>query len=181
MLGGREFLASGGSWEEGARLVDTLARALSTALRASVFAGISSDFQAASQLGHQAMREGHPWRHALPMPPASPSFTPGLGADPREPSPLEARTHFPGPLAAILSHPPVTLLRVPSLPQEGAVEAFLRGQQNLPAIQWLPPGLPPQGPFLPERPWAASSAFPPLLDVTQALPQSLFGDWEPHA
>ncbi|MBP1627239.1 MAG: hypothetical protein H6Q00_1714, partial [Holophagaceae bacterium] len=24
-------------------------------------------------------------------------------------------------------------------------------------------------------------AFTPILDVTQALPQSLFGEWDPHA
>ncbi|WP_005037878.1 hypothetical protein [Holophaga foetida] len=181
VLGGREFLASGGNWEEGAHQVESLASALASALRAPVVAGVSSDFLAANSLGHQAMREGHPWRYALPMPPASPSFTPGLGADPRDPSPLEARTQFPPAMASVLSHPPIILLRVPSLPQEGAVEAFLRGQQCLPAIQWIPPGEPPQGPFLPERPWAPSSAFTPILDVTQALPQSLFGDWDPDA
>jgi len=181
VTGGREFLASGGNWEEGAHHLEALTTALSTAMRTPVVSGVSSDFRVASALGHQAMREGHPWRYALAMPPASPSFTPGLGADPRDPSPLEARTQFPSAMASILAHPPVAMLRVPSLPQEAAVGAFLRGQQCLPAIQWIPPGEAPPGPFLPDHPWAPSSAFTPILDVTQALPQSLFGEWDPHA
>nr|WP_320133347.1 hypothetical protein [uncultured Holophaga sp.] len=179
VTGGREYLASGGSWEEAARRLSSLARDLAEGLRTPVLPGVCSDPFPSSILGHQSMREGHPWRSALPLPPSSPAFTPGLGADPREPSPLEARTLFPPALAGTLVHPPSVLLRVPSLPQEAAVETFLRGQQYLPAIHWLPPGAPPPGPFLADHPWTPCSAFTPLLDVTQALPQSLFEDWDP--
>jgi hypothetical protein len=120
------------------------------------------------------MREGHPWRYSLPIPPASPTFTPGLGADPRETAPLEFRAAYPNALVPLLTHPPVALLRVPSIPQESAVMAFLQGLDPVPAIRWIPPEVPPPGPFSQERPWSPSSAFVPLPDVTQALQPSLF-------
>ena len=54
------------------------------------------------------------------------------------------------------------------------MEVFLRGLEPVPAIRWIPPEVPPPGPFSQERPWAAASAFVPLADVTQALQPRLF-------
>jgi hypothetical protein len=176
LLGGREFELSGGSWERAAALAAELARHLGTALRCPIHLAASGDPAAASALGQQAMWEGLPWRNALPLPPALPSFTPGLGADPREPSPLESRAGFPGPMAQVLRELPAVLLRVPGVPMEGAVAAFLSGLGHRPAIQWLPPDLPPPGPFLPGRPWAQARAYPRLADGAQMLQPSLFDD-----
>ena len=176
-LGGREFQLSGGSWERAAAQAGDLAHHLETALRCPIHLAASDDLAAATSLGQQAMWEGLPWRNALPLPPASPCFTPGLGADPREPSPLEARCAFPGSMAQVLGEPPAALLRVPGVPMEGAVAAFLAGLEHVPAIRWLPPDLPPPGPFLPGRPWAQAKAYPPLADLSQVLQPSLFEDF----
>jgi len=121
------------------------------------------------------MNEGLPWRSALPMPPAPPSFTPGLGADPRDPVPLEARCAFPRPLAEILG-PPSVRLRVPAVPLEGAVAAFLSGIQPPPGVRWFPPDVELPGPFMAERPWAPCAAYPAPADTTQALQPRLFDD-----
>lgn len=174
LLGGREFQLSGGTWEEASERIAAFREALEGALRAPVQVGLCEDAGMGLLLGRQAMREGLPWRGCLPLPPAAPAFTPGAAADPREPGPLEARAAFPLPLAACLDHPPVAWLRVPTVPGEAAVAAFLRGHARIPAMRWLPPELPPPGPFLPEKPWAAASAFVPLADVTQALQPGLF-------
>jgi len=176
-LGGREFQLSGGSWERAADLAGDLARHLETALRCPIHLAASADLTAASSLGQQAMWEGLPWRNALPLPPALPCFTPGLGADPREASPLEARCGFPGPMAPVLNELPAALLRVPGVPMEGAVGIFLAGLEHLPAIRWLPPDLPPPGPFLPGRPWAQAKAYPALADPAQVLQPRLFDDF----
>jgi hypothetical protein len=174
VLGGREFRLAGGSWEEAADRLGTFCRELAMRLRTQVLPGVSSDVMAASTLGHQAMREGLSWRYSLPMPPLSSSFTPGLGADPREPAPLESRAEYPESMAAILSHPPVALLRTPRVPCESAVTAFLRGQSRMPAIRWIGPDIPPPGPYMQERPWHPAHAFAPLMDITQVLQPSLF-------
>ena len=176
VLGGREFMAANGSWEAVAECLRGFVDELSEKLKCSVQLGSGHDPESASLLGHQAMREGHPWRYSLPIPPASPTFTPGLGADPREAAPLEFRATYPDALAPLLSHPPVAFLRLPNLPQESAVAAFLRGLNRIPAIRWIPPEMPPPGPFSQERPWAPSSSFVPLADVTQALQPRLFDD-----
>ncbi len=178
LLGGREFELGSGAWDLAAVQLSDLLAGLGEALRCPVWAGSCHDFELAARLGHQAMREGLPWRAALPMPPLAPLFSPGFGGDPREPSSLEGRARFPAPLAGLLAHPPVVCLRVPSVPQEGAVSAFLRGLAGPPALRWLPPELPPPGPFSSERPWPQASAFPPLMDVTQALQPGLFDDLE---
>lgn len=178
VLGGREYISSSGTWEEAATRLDGMVAQLADKLKCPLQLGSCHDPDAASLLGHQAMREGHPWRYSLPIPPASPTFTPGLGTDPREASPLESRMLVPGPLAPLLAHPPVAYLRLPNQPQEAAVTAFLRGLDRLPAIRWLPPDVPPPGPFSQERPWAPASAFTPLPDVTQALQPRLFEDLE---
>jgi hypothetical protein len=175
-LGGREFQLSGGSWERAAALAKALAHHLEAALRCPIHLAASADLAAASSLGQQAMWEGLPWRNALPLPPAAPCFTPGLGADLREPSPLESRSAFPGPMAEVLGETPAVLLRVPGAPMEGAVRGFLAGLEHLPAIQWLPPDLPPPGPFLPARPWAPAKAYPALADPAQVLQPRLFED-----
>jgi hypothetical protein len=175
-LGGREFQLSGGSWERAAGLAGDLARHLEAALRCPIHLAASGDLVAANSLGQQAMWEGLPWRNALPLPPAVPCFTPGLGADPREPSPLESRCAFPGPMSQVLAEPPAIPLRVPGVPMEGAVSVFLAGLEHIPAIQWLPPDLPPPGPFLPGRSWAPAKAYPPLADPAQVLQPSLFDD-----
>ena len=174
VLGGREFRQAGGTWEEAAERLNAFTKDLANLIRTPVFAGSSGDFLAASILGHQAMREGLPWRYSLPIPPASPTFTPGLGADPREPAPLETRAESPADLQ--LQHPPVALLRTSRVPDEAAVMTFLRGQTSLPAIRWIPGDMPLPGPHSQERPWAPLSAYPPLIDMSQALQQGLFDD-----
>lgn len=174
LLGGREFELGRGAWDSAARQLSVLLEGLRETLRCPIWAGSCHDLALASQLGHQAMREGLPWRGTLPMPPAAPVFSPGLGTDPRELASLEARSAFPAPLVDLLSHPPQAWLRVPHAPQEGAVAAFLRGQAQVPAIRWFPPEIPPPGPFSSERPWPQASAYPPLMDVTQALQMRLF-------
>ncbi len=178
LLGGREFELGSGAWEVVADQVSGLLEGLRGALRCPVWAGSCHDSELASRLGHQAMGEGMPWRASLPMPPLAPLFSPGFGTDPREPSSLEGRARYPAPLAGLLAHPPAAYLRVPSAPQEGAALAFLRGLDGPPAIRWMPPEVPPPGPFSAERPWPQASAFPPLMDVTQALQPGLFDDLE---
>lgn len=179
LVGGREFRAAGGSWEPLGAALGDLAGTLERELRVPIHVGACASFDVASQLGHQAMREGLPWRYSLALPPASPAFSPGLASDPREPAPLEARVLVPTPLAPILAEPPTVFLRVPTPPQEAACAAFLAGLGHpLPAIHWLPPEATPPGPFQAERPWAPASAFAPLLDVTQALQPGLFDELE---
>ena len=174
VLGGREYQTASGSWDEAAGHLRDFAEGLAGRLKCPIQLGTCHDPDAASLLGHQAMRDGHPWRYSLALPPASPTFTPGLAADPRDAAPLESRAFFPAALAPLLAHPPVSMLRLPNIPQEDSAAAFLRGLDPLPAIRWLPPEVPPPGPFLHERPWAAASAFVPLMDVTQALQPGLF-------
>ena len=178
LLGGREFELSGGSWERAAVLTGELARHLRTALRCPIHLAAAGDPMAAATLAQQAMWEGLPWRSALPLPPLAASFSPGLGADPRSPSPLASRASFPAPMVPLLDERPAVLLRVPSVPVEGVVQAFLGGigPGQLPAIQWLPPELPPPGPFLPGLPWAPPRTYPRLADTTQMLQPSLFDD-----
>ena len=176
-LGGREFQLSGGSWERAAMLIQTLATCLEGALHCPIHLGACGDPIAAGALGQQAMGEGLPWRNALPLPPASPSFTAGLGAPLREPTPLESRCAFPQPLVPLLKEPPCVTLRVPAVPMDGAVSAFLAGLRQPPALRWLPPDLPPPGPFLPDTLWAPSATYPPLADTTQMLQPSLFEDF----
>jgi hypothetical protein len=178
LVGGREHELGSGSWEEAGSRMATLLEDLRGALRCPVWAGTCDDFAIAARLGHQAMREGLPWRASLPIPPQAPVFSPGLGCDPREPAPLEGRARFPLPFKGLLAHPPVAWLRVPTPPLEVAVSAFLRGLPEIPAIRWIPPEVPPSGPFSSERPWPAAAAFPPLMDVTQALQPGLFDDLE---
>jgi hypothetical protein len=176
LLGGREYQLAGGSWERAALLAGELKAHLEQTLRCPIHLAVSGDPVAAAALGQQAMWEDHPWRNALPLPPAPPSFTPGLGADPRDPAPVAARCAFPEPLAAVLSELPAVLLRVPAVPMEGAVHAFLSGLREIPAIRWLPPELPAPGPFQPDHPWAPAGSCPPLADTTQVLQPSLFDD-----
>ena len=176
VLGGREFRQAGGTWEDAAkRLADFCAR-LAVLLRTPVWAGTSEDVSAGSVLGHQAMREALPWRHALPLPPTAPVFTPGLAADPRDPAPLESRSECPEALLGVVTHPPVARLRVPRVPGESGVSAFLRGASAIPAIQWMPPELVPSGPYTQEHPWASPGAFVPLMDVASASQPGLFDD-----
>jgi hypothetical protein len=174
ILGGREYTSSSGTWEDAARHLNTILDVLGSQLLCPLHVGVSDSIQAASLLGHQAMREGLPWRNSLPLPPASPLFSTGLGADPREASPLELRAFVPAVLDSVLTHPPAAMLRIPSIPTEAAVGAFVRGLASIPAIRWLPISLVPPGPFSSERPWAQSSAYPPVADVTSALQPSLF-------
>ena len=178
VLGGREYQSANGSWEKVGDLLRDFVDEMSRILKCPIQLGSCHDPEAASLLGHQAMREGHPWRYSLAIPPASPTFTPGLGADPREASPLETRAAFPDILAPLLAHPPVALLRLPNVPQEASVIAFLRGVNPVPAIRWIPPEVPPPGPFSQERPWPVPTAFMPLTEVTQALHPRLFDEFE---
>ncbi len=178
ILGGTEFQAASGAWETAAEGLKDLARTLEKRLKASVQVGPCHDAEVAHLLGLQAMREGLPWRNSLALPPAPPSFTTGLGADARTPSPLEARAAFPLPLRELLQHPPVALLRVPAVPSEGAAEALLARLNAMPALRWLPPDMTLPGPFNPEQSWAPASDFPFPSDPRAGVQQGLFGEWE---
>ena len=178
ILGGTEFQGASGTWEAAAEGLRSLVRMLETRLKSSVQAGPCQDAEVAHLLGLQAMREGLPWRNSLALPPAPPSFTAGLGADARIPSPLESRAAFPLPLRDLLQHPPIALLRVPAVPSEGAAEALLARLGAMPALRWLPPDMPLPGPFNPEQPWAPAGDFPFPSDPCAGVQQGLFGEWE---
>ena len=175
-LGGREFQLSGGSWDRAATQVKQLGSLLEASLRCPIHLGVCNDPVVAATLGQQAMSEGLPWRNALALPPAPPSFTPGLGADPRVATPVESRSTFPHPLAQVLTELPAVTLRVPAVPMEGSVRAFLGGLQQVPAVRWLPPEIPPPGPFVPDALWAPAKTYPSLADTTQVMQPSLFDD-----
>lgn len=174
LLGGAEFARAHGEPEQAAAAAKALATRISAALRAPVRLGASGDLAAGADLGQQAMREGLPWRNSLPLPPAPATFSPGFGADPREPAPLAARAGLPAALAAGLDHPPCVLLRVPAVPPEAGAAALLKDLHPAPAIRWLPPHLPPPGPFDPDRPWAEASAYPFPSDPKGGETPSLF-------
>lgn len=178
ILGGAEFQSANGAWNAAAEGLKELVRVLEKRLKSSVQLGPCQDAVMAHLLGLQAMREGHPWRNSLALPPAAPSFTPGLGADPRIPVPPEARAAFPLPLKAVLQHPPIALLRVPAVPSEAAVETMLARLEAVPALRWLPPDIPLPGPFDPEQTWAPVEAFPFPSDPHAGVQQGLFGEWE---
>jgi hypothetical protein len=174
LLGGAEFARAHGEPAKAALAVKALATRITAALRSPVRIGASGCLEAGADLGQQAMREGLPWRNSLPMPPAPAAFSPGFGADPREASPLAARASLPAELAAILDHPPFALLRVPSIPPEAGAAALLKKLHPAPALRWLPPQLPPPGPFNPDRPWAEASAYPFPADPSGGATPSLF-------
>lgn len=174
-LGGREALAGGAGWERAAGRARELVGTLETGLRCPIHAGVCEDPELALSLGQLALRQGLECRASLPLPPSIPSFTPGLGADPRVPSSCEGRAQFP-PEFAWLSVPPVARMRVPVPVQEEGAEAFIRRLGTVPALSWLPPGVAPPGPALSGRPWAPCEAFPALADPAQAQQPGLFPD-----
>lgn len=174
LLGGAEFNRAHGDAEKTALAVKNLATRITAALRAPVRIGASACLEAASDLGRQAMREGSPWRGSMALPPAPATFSPGFGADPRDPAPLAARAALPDAFAAILDHPPLVTLRVPSVPPEAGAEALLKDLRPAPALRWLPPHLPPPGPFDPDHPWAEASAYPFPSDPKGGETPSLF-------
>jgi hypothetical protein len=176
LLGGREFQMSGGSWERAATLVKAFTRSLGEILRCRIYLAVSDDLSAAITLGQQAMWEGLPWRSTLPLPPEVPSFTPGLGSNPREPSSIETRSMFPAVIAKILDESPIVCLRVPGIPMDTAIKVFLEGMDYAPAIKWLPPGIAPPGPFLSSSVWAPAQSYPILVDTTNVVQPLLFDD-----
>ena len=177
LLGGAEFNRSHGDAAKAALEAKNLATRISAALRAPVRIGGCSDLVVGAELGQQAMREGLPWRNSLPLPPAPATFSPGFGTDPREPSPLVARASQPDALAAILDHPSIALLRVPSVPPEAGAAALLKKLHPSPALRWLPPHLPPPGPFDPDRPWAEITHYPFPADPSSGNTPSLFEEY----
>jgi hypothetical protein len=160
LTGGWEYALSGGQWEALASGVAELREGLEGRLKCAVAVGASSDALAAAVLGEQAFGLGLPWRGALALPPAQPFFTPGLAADPRRAGPLESRAAFPRPLEPLLSDPPVAHLRVPAAPSREGALAFLQRLDALPAVRWVPPDMPPPGPFLADAPWSPAASFP---------------------
>ena len=176
LTGGWEYQISGQSWETLASDLFSLQKKLRDQLKCAVHTGISHNAIIAGILGEQAMRHGLPWRNALGLPPAPPSFTPGIFADPRKTSPLEARASLPKPLAPLLSDPPVALLRVPTAPSMEGVRAFLRSLEAAPAIRWLPREIPPPGPFHADIPWDLPETLPAVADGNTSQPR-LF-DWD---
>jgi hypothetical protein len=177
-LGGAEFMLSGGTWEEGARQIKAFTEALAALMKGPLHVGSCDDAEAALRLGRQAMGEGLPWRSALPLPPEAPAFTPGLAADPRRPSPLEARASFPPLVAALLDAPPLARLRVPAPPSAPAVEALLGAMGEPPAILWMPPEVPDPAPYTPDNAWSQAADFPYPADPAAGVQTCLFEDWE---
>ncbi len=176
LVGGTEFLRSGGSWPTALGQLRALKALLQERLRTPIHLGACGNFQVAAALGRQALREGHPWRASLPLPPAPGAFTPGLAADPRDAVPLEARSMQPPAWPETLDHPPVALLRVPAIPPEAGARSLLGQIGPHPALRWLPPELPPPGPFDPDRPWAPVNAFPFPADPGNGVQRGLFED-----
>ncbi len=178
VFGGAEYNGANGSWEEVETGLRDLIQSLESRLKSSVQVGPCHDLEAALLLGLQAMREGLPWRNSLALPPALPTFSAGLGADARTPSPLESRAAFPLQMKGLLQHPPVAMLRVPSVPSDEAAKALIARLPAIPALRWLPPELPLPGPFSPEHPWAPATDFPFPSDPTAGVQLGLFGEWE---
>ncbi|HJW72224.1 MAG TPA: hypothetical protein VJ486_05160 [Geothrix sp.] len=178
LLGGTEFQRAGGTWPAAFGQIRALAALLEERLRAKVHVGACSDARAADLLGRQALREGLPWRASLPLPPAPGSFSPGFSADPRDPSPLEARVLQPAGWPDTLDHAPTTLLRVPAVPPEAGALSLLSQIQAPPAIRWLPPDFPPPAPFDPDHPWTHASAFPYPADPGNGVQRGLFDAFE---
>jgi hypothetical protein len=177
-LGGAEYMLAGGSWEEGGRQIAAFIEALAGLVKGPLHVGSCDDPEAALRLGRQALGEGLPWRGALPLPPEPPAFTPGLAADPRRPSPLEARAALPPPVAARLDAPPLARLRVPAPPSAAAVDALLGALEAPPAILWMPPEVPDPPPYTPEHAWTPAGDFPYPADPAAGVQASLFEDWE---
>jgi len=177
LVGGMEYLRAGGTWPAALGQLRALKALLQERLRTPVYLGSCGDPRVAAHLGRQALREGHPWRASLPLPPAPGAFSPGLAADPRDPIPLEARALQPSAWTDTLDHPPVALLRVPAVPPEAGALALLGQVQPSAALRWLPPELPPPGPFDPERPWAPAAAFPFPADPGNGVQRGLFEDF----
>ena len=174
VTGGTEFQRSGGSWPTALGQLRALKALLKERLRTPIHLGASHDFQMAALLGRQALREGLPWRASLPLPPAPGSFTPGLAADPRDAAPLEARALQPAGWMDTFDHPPVALLRVPAVPPEAGAQTLLAQIHPAPARRWLPPDLPPPGPFDPDRQWAPAAAYPFPADPGNGVQRGLF-------
>jgi len=173
LTGGWEFQLSGQSWEALASDLSSLQTSLSNYLKCRIHIGINHNARIAGILGEQAMRLGLPWRSSISMPPAPLSFTPGIAADPRKISPLEARASVPKSIAPLLSDPPVALLRVPSVPSMKGIDTFMRGMEVQPAIRWIPPDMPPPGPFHADIDWDAAETFPAIADG-KAIHPNLF-------
>lgn len=177
LLGGAEFQRANGDWEQATAQVEQLTKALVERLRTPVQVGCCMDRDAGEALGRQAMREALPWRNSLPLPPGAPRFSPGLGADPFHPGPLESRAAFPAALRLLLQEPPAALLRVPGVPSEGAVAAFLESLGQTPALRWCPPEIAMEVPFDPHETQALPEAFPYPPDPRSGMQISLF-EWE---
>jgi hypothetical protein len=77
----------------------------------------------------------------------------------------------------LLSDPPTSLLRVPAVPTIEGARAFVEALEATPAIRWLPPDVPPPGPFHPDIPWDPPDAFPHIKEGRNAWQPNLF-DWE---
>ena len=178
LMGGAEFQRANGDWDQVAAQVEALTAALAKRLRTSVQVGCCMDREAGETLGRQAMREALPWRNSLPLPPAAPRFSPGLGADPFHPSPLEARAALPSALRPLLQEPPAALLRVPAVPSEGAAMAFLQSLGQTPALRWCPPDIALDIPFDPEEAPALLEAFPYPPDPGSGKQMGLFEGWD---
>jgi hypothetical protein len=176
LTGGWEYQLSGQSWEKLASDLSSLQSSLSGSLKCNIHLGINHDAIIAGILAEQAMKYGSPWRNTLAPPPAPASFTPGIAADPRKESTLEARASFPKPMALILADPPVAYLRMPQAPSTGGIQFFTQNLEAAPAIRWLPPGMPPPGPFHPDIHWSPAESFPGIGDG-KAKQAALF-DWE---
>jgi len=177
LVGGSEFQRASGAWPQTMGQLRALKALLQERLRTPIHLGACSHFQTAALLGRQALREGLPWRASLPLPPAPGAFTPGLAADPRDAIPLEARVLQPAGWADTLDHPPLALLRVPAVPPEAGALTLLGQFQPPPACRWLPPDLPPPGPFDPDRPWAPAATFPFPADPGNGVQRGLFEDF----
>jgi hypothetical protein len=172
LTGGWEYSLSGRAWDDFATEATKLRDALAARLKCTVEMGVSADPWVAGALGEQAMALGLPWMGALELPPAPPAFTPGMSADPRKAGPLESRATFPAELAPLLSDPPLACLRVPAVPSGQGARSFIQRLETVPAVRWIPPDMPPPGPFRSDVPWDPSEAFPGV--DAKAVQPSLF-------
>lgn len=174
LTGGMEFQRAGGDWAVAAEAAAALKARLAKALRAPIHLGVSHDPQAASILGRRAMAEGNPWRSTLPLPPQPSAFSPGLASDPRDPVPVQARGTLPSPMADVIDHPPLALLRLPGIPSEGAAAQLRKDLAPGLALRLLPPDITPPAPFDPDHPWAPPDQYPMPMDPAAGEQVALF-------
>ncbi|MBI4912899.1 MAG: hypothetical protein HY823_09180 [Acidobacteria bacterium] len=176
LLGGAQFLKSGGDWKLAWEGAEALRASLQESLRIPCLLGPGFDPGAGALLGRQAMREGLRWRASLSLPPEPATFSPGFGAAPWRPSPLSTRCSWPEPWSGKERESPLAFLLVPGPPSGRAAQALVETLSHPPAIRWLPPGHPIPWTADPEDPWEPHDRFPMPPSPDGGMARSLFED-----